>query len=134
MRILITHIVTFIIVFSIAISNPLDSIIVELENTNEDTKKIELLNEIACKYSSKNPKLGLEYGERAVKLSMDTDYDEGLASSYNYMGINNSVLGNYYKSNEHRHDLDLDKEWVSNSPATTIIIAENHIHLIKTLN
>jgi adenylate cyclase len=101
MRILITHIVTFIIVFSIAISNPLDSIIVELENTNEDTKKIELLNEIACKYSSKNPKLGLEYGERAVKLSMDTDYDEGLASSYNYMGINNSVLGNYYKSNEY---------------------------------
>jgi len=76
----------------------LDSLLEELENIEIDTSKVELLNNIAYKYSSKNPQTGIDYGEQAVELSKELDYETGLAESYNYLGINNSVLGNYDKS------------------------------------
>lgn len=101
MRLSLTHIIIFLLAISLAHTSTVDSLVSELEKAKQDTTRIKLLNNIAYKYTSKNPKLGLEYGQKAIELSIDLGSDEGLASSYNYMGINNSVLGNYVKSNEY---------------------------------
>lgn len=79
----------------------IDSLLAELPNAKGDTNHVNLLTSLSFKYRSINPDKGIEYGEEAISLSTKLDWEKGLASSHNSLGVNYHNLGNYPKAIEY---------------------------------
>lgn len=73
----------------------LDSMLQELPKAKNDTNKVRLLSLISFSYSSINPKLGVDYGKKAISLSTKLNWDKGLAISNNSIGVNYHTLSDY---------------------------------------
>jgi class 3 adenylate cyclase/Tfp pilus assembly protein PilF len=66
----------------------IDSLLTALESA-KDTARVNILNKLSKEFEFRNPDKSFEYANKAVRLSEEIDYKEGLA--YGYMNI-----GNYY--------------------------------------
>ena len=78
----------------------IDSLIVKLATTENDTSKVNLLNKIATDVFFVNYEMILEYAGKALELSKDIRYKKGIAEAYNNIGI-------YYRS-KGVYDLAID--------------------------
>ena len=79
----------------------LDSLIkAERDYTKEDSNKVKLLNNIAFNLMNSNPETGIEYAEKAIKLSLKIGDKYSLAQSYNRRGVNYMRLNQSSKALE----------------------------------
>jgi class 3 adenylate cyclase/Tfp pilus assembly protein PilF len=73
----------------------LDSLIAELPNAKGDTNEVKLLAQLGDQMSMINPKIGLEYGEQALSLAKQIDWEKGKGWCYYSIAENNLVKSNY---------------------------------------
>ena len=78
-----------------------DSLRVVLQHTKNDIDKSQLLNDIASAYRTNNPKLMLEYAEKALQLSKKIEYHLAEGNAYLNQGNANILLGNYVIALQH---------------------------------
>jgi len=82
--------------------NPIaDSLKNVLQHTKNDIDKSQLLNAIASAYRTDNPKLMLEYAEKALRLSKKIQYRLAEGNAYMNQGNANILLGNYALALQH---------------------------------
>lgn len=79
----------------------IDSLETELENAKADTNHVNLLQKISFAYENYNPDKGIEYGIKGVKLSDKLNWKEGLAGSFNSIGVNYESKSDYKKALEY---------------------------------
>ncbi|MDI1254501.1 MAG: tetratricopeptide repeat protein [Flavobacterium sp.] len=72
-----------------------DSLIVVLNCTKNDIDKAKTLNEIANSYKTSDPKLVLQFGEKALQLSQKIQYKLAEGNAFLNIGNGNIILGNY---------------------------------------
>lgn len=76
-------------------STSIDSLKLALTNSKNDIDKVQLLNGIAVEYQSSDPKLVLEYANKALQLSKKIKYKLAEGTAYLNIGNGNIILGNY---------------------------------------
>ena len=90
----------FIFLFHISFSQEksgnvkIDSLINLLPTIKVDTSKIIVLNEIAINYGFINPSEGINYANKALKLSKKINYENGICVALLNLGQNNDIGGN----------------------------------------
>ena len=82
------------------IANTIDSLRQRLA-TAEGTPRVEILNQLAELYYNKDMKQSLSYGEEALDLATDLNYEKGIQRSNNILSRVNRRLGNYSVSIEY---------------------------------
>ena len=98
--------------------NPtIDSLKLTLTNAKNDIDKTQLLNTIAVEYQTSDPKLVLEYANKALQLSKKIKYKLAEGTSYLNIGNGNIILGNYPEAirNFSNAQTVFEKELESNS-------------------
>lgn len=79
-----------------------DSLLSVLSKYEKDTNKVRLLNILSNEFTFINPKKGIEYGEKGLKLAEDIDWELGKGICYDAIGINyNMGLGDAKASLEY---------------------------------
>jgi signal transduction histidine kinase len=81
----------------------IDSVLIEISKTQEDTLKVNQLNEIAATYQAIDLIKTLSYANQALQLSNNINWKDGVANSYKNIGnyyIGKSDLKNALKSYE----------------------------------
>lgn len=73
----------------------IDSLHKEYANSKADTNRVNILNGFAENFYSVNPDSGIKYSNLSINLSKKLNWQKGLADGYSFLGINNSVVGNY---------------------------------------
>jgi signal transduction histidine kinase/TPR repeat protein len=76
----------------------IDSLKTELSEAKEDTSKVNILNQLASNNFYGKPKLAVQYGEIALKLSSKIHWKKGMAIANNNLGISYWVDANYAES------------------------------------
>ncbi len=76
----------------------LDSLKSVLKHLENDTSKVRVLGKISFQYFKFDTDSGIYYGEQALTLAEKLGWGTGIAFSYNYIGTNNAVKGNYPKA------------------------------------
>jgi len=82
-------------------SEVIDSLKLTLLNATEDTNKVRLLGKLSFEYYQFDTDSGIYYAEKAIALSKKIKWELGVAFSYNYLGTNYAVKGNYPKALEY---------------------------------
>ena len=92
----------FIFIFTLAVNSKVlcqllgtDSLIQLLEKPAEDTNRVKLLLEIANKIFFYKPDISLEYSTKALALSRDLGYTEGILASLRLTGEGSRLVGDY---------------------------------------
>src|SRR6187402_1386674 len=75
-----------------------NSLIMVLNNTKNDIDKVNLLNDIANNYKTTDPKLVLQYAEKALQLSQRIRYKLAEGNALLNIGNGNIILGNYSRA------------------------------------
>ncbi|MFN3969441.1 tetratricopeptide repeat protein [Flavobacterium sp.] len=91
----------FFSVFSLFLNGQnktIDSLILELKKANSDIVRSKILNNLANEYSTNNPKLMLDYANKALKLSSKIGFKIEQGNAYHYIGNANIIFGNYAKA------------------------------------
>jgi len=92
-------------------SDAIDSLYLAIDTSIADTNQVNIYNSLAENYYSINPDSGIKYANLSIKLSKKLDWEKGLASAYSFLGINNSVKGNYNDAlNNFKSSLNIYKE------------------------
>ncbi len=78
----------------------IDSLRSRLVKSTEDTNKVRLLGKLSFQYYQFDTDSGIYYAERAIALSEKLDWGLGMAFSFNYLGTNYAVKGDYPKALE----------------------------------
>ncbi|MBP6184315.1 MAG: tetratricopeptide repeat protein [Saprospiraceae bacterium] len=78
----------------------IDSLVKEIEKSNDKKLNAERLNFISFTYTDYDPKLGLQYGQKALDMAKDAGSDKELARAYNNMAINFLMLSDYFPCEE----------------------------------
>ena len=73
----------------------IDSLKSKITCALQDTNKVKLLGKLSFQYFSFDTDSGIHYGEMARTLALKLHWGKGVASSYNYIGTNYAVKGNY---------------------------------------
>ena len=81
--------------FVTAQNKVIDSLTIQLKNAKSDIVKAKTLNTIANEYKTTNPKLMLEYANKALLLSKKIGFKIEEGNSYHNIGNANITLGNY---------------------------------------
>ena len=81
--------------FVTAQNKVIDSLSIQLKNVKSDIVKAKTLNTIANEYKTTNPKLMLEYANKALVLSKKIGFKIEEGNSYHHIGNANIILGNY---------------------------------------
>ena len=79
----------------------LDSMMLQLQNAEVDTVKIETLIEISRHYLTHNFKLSTEYAKRARDLSVEKDFPDFIAKSNKMLGLAFFYMGDYKSATTH---------------------------------
>lgn len=58
-----------------------DSLMLQLNETDSDTMKVNLMNGIAEEWAERNPALSMEYAQKALNISMDVNFEPGICKS-----------------------------------------------------
>ena len=73
----------------------IDSLKAKLTSSVEDTSKVRLMGKLAFQYYRFDTDSGIYYAKQAISLSEKLEWKTGLAFSYNYLGTNYAVKGDY---------------------------------------
>jgi adenylate cyclase len=73
----------------------IDSILVSIAHSPDDTNKVRSLNRVSALYSTIDPVKGVEYGKQALKLAEKIEYGKGHVIALNSIGLNYQYGGNY---------------------------------------
>lgn len=73
-----------------------DQLLIALESAT-DTNRIKILIKLCWSYKNVNANKAREYGEEALKLSQELEFQTGIASAYNHLGIVYKIQGNTEK-------------------------------------
>lgn len=79
----------------------IDSLLMQLPNTKEDTNKVILLNDLCFTSYSINPDEGLRYGNLALELAKKLNWKQGIANATGRIGTNYFGKADYPKTLEH---------------------------------
>ncbi len=93
----ITFLISFVFIVykDFAQQKIVDSLQHELKvHIKKDSIRINILNDLAFYYKQTNPEKGLESASEAVSLSTFLKDERGLATAYNYQGLDNVAMGN----------------------------------------
>ncbi len=93
----------FVLIIPLGINaqqNPVDSLLNEIDKTNADTSKVNLLNELANILKGRNNEQALDYAEQALILGKEIDYIQGIAAVYKTLGIIYFMFGEVDKAFE----------------------------------
>jgi two-component system, NarL family, sensor kinase len=71
----------------------IDSLVSVLSGMKEDSNKVAVMNTISFLNADFNPDIGIEYGEKSVKLAKKITWKPGLAYAYNCIGANYQEAG-----------------------------------------
>ena len=73
----------------------IDSLKTRLISSVEDTTKVRLMGKLSFQYYRFDTDSGIYYAKQAISLAEKLRWKTGLAFSYNYLGTNYAVKGNY---------------------------------------
>lgn len=76
----------------------IDSLIRLYPTIKDGRKQVNLLNQIAYAYSTKNPDKGMAYANKALGLAQSIRWNDGAADAYNNLGINANMVSDYNKA------------------------------------
>ena len=76
----------------------IDSMLVSLRNSKEDTSKVNLLHKIALYYIDTDSTKAFHYGKSALQLSRKIQWEKGIAASNFYLGTIYNAHFNYDKA------------------------------------
>lgn len=79
----------------------IDSLLVELPKMSEDTLKVATLNKLAVAHQNFNASQGLQYGQKALTLAKKIQWNDGIAESYNAIGMNYFSEGNFSETKDY---------------------------------
>jgi adenylate cyclase len=79
----------------------IDSLLKELPKQKEDTNKVNLLNSLSYAYANINPTEGLKFGQQSLDLAIKLDWEKGIASALNRIGLNYNSKSDYSKALEY---------------------------------
>jgi signal transduction histidine kinase len=79
-------------------SKSIDSLKLKLQQSTTDTEKIKILNQLSSSNYYINPKVGLYYGEAALKLAEKTHWKKGMAIATNNLGVCQFMLNDFQKA------------------------------------
>ncbi len=85
---------------SIAQQQLLDSLEYQLKIETAHLKKVDLLNHLSALYSKTDRSKAMDYATRALTISNNVNYPEGIAESYNNIGVVHNLLLEYEKALE----------------------------------
>lgn len=91
----------FILLSSAKAQSVADSLKNLLSSSKEDTNKVNVLIHLSDEYRSSNINTSLEYANQSLKLSEQLNFDRGMVTSNNAIGIANYFMGNYPQALEH---------------------------------
>jgi PAS domain S-box-containing protein len=80
-----------------------DSLKTRLAGFSQDTGRVRLLGKISFQYYQFDTDSGIYYAEKAISLAEKLKWGTGIAFSWNYLGTNYAVKGNYPKALECFH-------------------------------
>ncbi|RZK04182.1 MAG: tetratricopeptide repeat protein, partial [Flavobacterium sp.] len=86
---------TLFTVLAFAQNKTIDSLKLVFNQSKNDIDRATLLNTIAVEYQSNDPKLVLEYANKALQLSQKIKFKLAEGTSYLNIGNGNIILGNY---------------------------------------
>ena len=79
--------------------NPVvDSLKQELSKTMSDTSRVNILIAICQNGYRSSPDTAILYGNEALVLSEESNYQKGMANAYKYIGMGYYFLGNYWET------------------------------------
>ena len=81
----------------------IDSLLIILSSANEDSNKVNLLNEISYNFPYINPDEGLKYGNQALDLAKKISWTKGIASAYSSIGANYANKADYALALEYEY-------------------------------
>lgn len=73
----------------------IDSLLVEIQNSPNDTNKVHTLNRICYLYQKVDPKKSMYYYNRSIELSRKLNFHKGMIDCFIQSGMNYKVLGKY---------------------------------------
>jgi tetratricopeptide (TPR) repeat protein len=76
-------------------TSQVDSLEAILENLNEDTSRVNTLNELCGQLYRTDPEKTIRYGLEANNLAVQLDYQKGIARSFNLIGLGYYMQGNF---------------------------------------
>ena len=76
----------------------IDSLKTRLKISGEDTAKVRLLGKLSFQYFRFDTDSGIHYANQAITLAQNLNWKLGLAFSYNYLGTNYAVKGDFPKA------------------------------------
>ena len=79
----------------------IDSLKTRLKISDEDTSKVRLLGKLSFQYYHFDTDSGIYYAKQAIALSENLNWKMGLAFSYNYLGTNYAVKGDFPQALEY---------------------------------
>lgn len=79
----------------------IDSLVGELAKMQDDTNKVNMLDDISYTYYSQNPDKGVEYGLQCLALAQQLGWQNGIGRAYRCIGINYENKGLYPKALEY---------------------------------
>ncbi|HET9432122.1 MAG TPA: tetratricopeptide repeat protein, partial [Chitinophagaceae bacterium] len=92
-------------------SREVDSLIKLLEKAPADTNRVKLLLNLANKFYFYKPDSSLEYSEKALKLSRDLKYNNGIVISLNLAGEARRLTGDYPRALQYQLEaLEISRE------------------------
>lgn len=78
----------------------IDSLKIRLKGAIQDTGKVRLMGKLAFQYYRFDTDSGIYYARQAISLAEKLKWGTGLAFSWNYLGTNYAVKGNFVKALE----------------------------------
>ncbi|WP_291127727.1 tetratricopeptide repeat-containing sensor histidine kinase [Flavobacterium sp. UBA7682] len=97
----------FLLLFSMVSwsqNQKIDSLVSLLNKTRNDIDKAQLLNAIADQYKTSDPKLMLDYAQKAYDLAQKINYELAEGNALLNLGNANIISGNYPKALQHFTD------------------------------
>jgi len=79
----------------------IDSMLLVLPNSQEDTNKVRLLNNLSFTYFAINPDEGIKYGQQALALATRLDWKKGMAKADNCIGVNYHFKSDFTRALEY---------------------------------
>lgn len=100
----------------------IDSMLLELPNTKDDTSKVRLLNLISYNFPYINPDEGLKYGNEALQLAKKLSWIHGIADACSAIGGNYANKADY--ANAFKYEFEALKlyEQLKNKPKQAIML------------
>ncbi|MBL4654408.1 MAG: tetratricopeptide repeat protein [Bacteroidia bacterium] len=78
----------------------IDSLLVKLQTASEDTHKVKIINDLGFQLISSDPEKALQYANLGLSLAEQLGYKQGIAKSFNHIGIIHRDQDNYEKALE----------------------------------